>query len=54
MPFKLGPWELAAILIVVMMVFGAGKLPEVFRKIGGGLRQLKKGLNSDDNPDEPK
>ncbi len=31
---RLGPWEIALILIIIMIVFGLGKLPEVGRQLG--------------------
>jgi sec-independent protein translocase protein TatA len=42
MPFKLGPWELGLILLVVILVFGVGKLPDVGRQLGKGIRDFKK------------
>ncbi len=29
MPFRLGPWEIALILAIILIVFGVGKLPQV-------------------------
>ncbi len=37
MPFNLGPVELGLILLIVAMLFGVGKLPEVFGSIGKGV-----------------
>ncbi len=50
MPFNLGPVELGLILLIVAMLFGVGKLPEVFGSIGKGVREFRKesGMNSDD------
>ena len=39
---KFGPWELGLILIVVILVFGVGKLPDVGRQLGKGIRDFKK------------
>ena len=39
---KIGPWEIILILIVVMMVFGVGKIPEIGKQIGRGVRDFKK------------
>jgi sec-independent protein translocase protein TatA len=49
MPFNLGPVELGLILLIVAMLFGVGKLPEVFGSIGKGVREFRKesGLESD-------
>ena len=41
MPF-IGPWEIALILVVVLILFGPKKLPELARSIGDALRQYRK------------
>lgn len=41
-------WQLVLILLIVFVVFGAGKLPRVMGDIGKGVRSLKKGLKEDD------
>lgn len=46
----IGPVELAMVLLLVVMLFGVGKLPEVFKSMGSGLREFKNALN----PDPPK
>ena len=43
MPFRVGPWEIALILAVILIVFGVGKLPQVGETMGKGLRAFKKG-----------
>jgi len=43
MPFRMGPWEIALILVVILIVFGVGKLPQVGGAIGKGLRAFKSG-----------
>jgi sec-independent protein translocase protein TatA len=40
--FNIGPWELALILLVALIVVGPGKLPEVAKSIGKGLNEFKK------------
>lgn len=37
-----GPWELVIILIIVAMLFGVGRLPEVFGAVGKGIREFRK------------
>ena len=46
--FGLGTQELLIILVLVMIVFGAGKLPQVGGALGKGLRNFKKGVNEAD------
>lgn len=42
----LGTGELLIILAIVVLVFGVGKLPEVGRQVGQGIRNFKKEMNS--------
>ena len=51
--FRLGIWELLAILAIVIFLFGAKRLPEMGKGIGEGIRNFKKSIKSDDT-DEPK
>ncbi len=37
-----GPLELVLILVIVAMLFGVGKLPEVFGSVGKGIREFRK------------
>jgi len=46
--FGLGTQELLIILVLVMIIFGAGKLPQVGGSLGKGLRNFKKGMNDTD------
>jgi sec-independent protein translocase protein TatA len=41
MPFNLGGPELVFVLIIVLIVFGAGKLPTVFGQLGKGVRTFR-------------
>ncbi|HOE11354.1 MAG TPA: twin-arginine translocase TatA/TatE family subunit [bacterium] len=49
-----GPWELMVILLIVMVVFGAKRLPEIGKGLGKGIREFKKSLReiSEDEKDE--
>jgi len=38
----LGPWEIGLIILVVIILFGGKKLPELARGLGLGLREFKK------------
>ena len=42
MPFNLGGPELIIVLVIVLIVFGAGKLPNVMRDVGKGVKEFKK------------
>ena len=47
MPFKLGPVEIILILVIVFIVFGAGKLPQIFELIGKGFQVFSRGKKGD-------
>ena len=50
---KLGPGEIAVIVLVLVLLFGARKLPELARSIGRSAKELRKGLQEDlDDEDE--
>lgn len=42
--FGLGTSELLIILVLVLIIFGAGKLPQVGKSLGEGLRNFKDGM----------
>lgn len=45
---NLGPWELVIILVVVLMIFGPGKLPQVGQSLGKALKSFKKAQEEDE------
>jgi sec-independent protein translocase protein TatA len=47
--FGLGIWEVVIILVVVLIVFGVGKLPDVGSGLGQGIRNFRKALRDDDS-----
>lgn len=42
-----GPWELALILLIVVLIFGVGRLPEVGGAVGKGIREFRKSTRDD-------
>lgn len=57
MPFNLGMGELVIILAIVLVVFGAKRLPEIGASMGKGIREFKRSLRdvqeSIDSPESP-
>ncbi len=47
-----GPTELIIILTIVLLLFGAKKIPELARGLGTGVREFKKGTSGADEKDE--
>lgn len=44
---SLGTTELIIILIIVLLIFGAGRLPEVFRSLGSGIKEFREASSGD-------
>ena len=52
----LGLWEILAILVVILLIFGARRLPEIGSSMGKGIRTFKSALMGEDDkgrPEEP-
>lgn len=57
MPFDIGPWEIVILLAVLALLFGAKGVPEVARRLGTGVREVKDAVSDVDprrmlEPDE--
>ena len=52
MPFRVGPTELIIVLVIVLIVFGAGRLPEVGGALGKGIRAFRRGQSGEDGDDD--
>lgn len=48
---NIGLPELVIVLLIVMLIFGAGRLPQIGEGLGKAIRNLKRGLNTDDDID---
>jgi sec-independent protein translocase protein TatA len=46
-----GPWELILILLIVVMIFGAKRIPEIMGGLGKGIKSFKKSMDTDDTPE---
>ncbi len=49
-----GPLELLVIFLVVLLLFGGKKLPEVGRALGEGIKEFKKAIQGKDGSDDQK
>lgn len=45
----LGIWQILLIVLLVLLLFGAGKLPNVMGDLAKGVKNFKKGLDEDDS-----
>ena len=46
---RIGPTELIIILVIILIVFGAGKLPEIGGALGKGIKAFKKGQDEEES-----
>lgn len=47
----IGPWQIGLIVLVVLLLFGGKKIPEMMRGLGGGIKEFKKASKDEDNDD---
>ncbi len=52
MPFGVSVWELLILLLVVLLVFGPKRLPEMGRQLGKGMREFKESITGNDDGDD--
>ena len=53
MPFRFGPMELIIVLVVVLIIFGVGRLPEIGGAMGKAIKEFRKSQKNDlDSSDE--
>ncbi len=49
-----GGMEIILIVLVIVLLFGAKKIPELMKGLGGGIKEFKKAASTDDDDDESK
>ena len=49
MPFNIGIGELVLVLLIVLLVFGASRLPAIGEGVGKAIKNFKRGITSDDD-----
>ncbi len=52
MPFGIGIWEIAILLLVALLIFGPKRLPEMGRSLGRGMREFKDSVSGKDDDDD--
>ncbi|KAF0204193.1 MAG: sec-independent protein translocase protein [Bacteroidetes bacterium] len=48
----IGGWQIFVILLVVLLLFGGKKIPELMKGIGKGIKEFKDGLSGDEKTNE--
>ncbi|MCB2013026.1 MAG: twin-arginine translocase TatA/TatE family subunit [Geminicoccaceae bacterium] len=49
---SIGIWQVVLILMIVLILFGAGKLPKVMGDVAKGVKSFKAGMKDDDDDDK--
>ncbi|HNS98667.1 MAG TPA: twin-arginine translocase TatA/TatE family subunit [Polyangiaceae bacterium] len=49
---NIGPGQLLLIALIVLLIFGAGRIAEIGKGLGAGIRNFKKGLHEDDEDEK--
>jgi len=52
--FNLGGWEWVILLVIVLIVFGVGRLPEIGGALGKSIREFREASARDDKAEAPK
>jgi sec-independent protein translocase protein TatA len=47
---SIGIWQILIVVVLVFLLFGAGRLPRVMEDIAKGIKSFKKGMSDDDEP----
>ena len=50
--FSPGPFEIILVLVIVLLLFGGKKIPELMKGMGKGIKNFKEGLNTDEEEDK--
>ncbi len=51
---KMGPWGIVLIVLVVLLLFGGKKIPELMKGLGKGVKEFKDATNNPDGKNETK
>jgi sec-independent protein translocase protein TatA len=54
MPSFIGPFEIVVVLIIVLIIFGPRRLPEMGRAMGKGIREFKDSVTGNDEDEQAK
>jgi sec-independent protein translocase protein TatA len=49
---SIGGWELVVVVVLVFLLFGARKIPDMMRSLGSGIKEFKKAVNPEDEKKE--
>lgn len=49
-----GPWQIVIIAVLILLLFGGKKIPELMRGVGRGIKEFKEGINPDEKDEKEK
>lgn len=49
-----GPWQIALIVVIVLLLFGGKKIPELMRGLGSGIKEFKDASKEEDIKEDKK
>lgn len=50
----IGPWQIVLIVLIVLLLFGGKKIPELMRGLGSGIKEFKEASKEEDKKEEQK
>ncbi len=50
----IGPWQIAVVVVLVLLLFGGKKIPELMRGLGSGIKEFKDASKEEDDQIEEK
>lgn len=50
-PLAIGPWQIVLIVVIVLLLFGGKKIPELMRGLGSGIKEFKDASKEDAEDD---
>ncbi|MCQ0112831.1 twin-arginine translocase TatA/TatE family subunit [Zhouia sp. CL16] len=48
----IGPWQIAIIVVLVLLLFGGKKIPELMRGLGSGIKEFKDATKNEDEDNQ--
>ena len=52
LPLVIGPWQIAIIVVLVLLLFGGKKIPELMRGLGSGIKEFKDASKEEEKENE--
>jgi sec-independent protein translocase protein TatA len=49
----IGPWQIALIVAIVLLLFGGKKIPQLMRGLGSGVKEFKEGIKEGEDAAKP-